>query len=144
MYRGEDSSISILGAKCKKGVCFLKDDYQILLQEGNSFLELVDVDKLVFTKASRLTPLLDTDIFTEMEKNWIRENRRRAINRKTAEESRGRKKLEQRKLVKDIDYLTVYRDQLSNERTEMLEEIESLQRCIHDLSFSLNPFPTLF
>ena len=137
MYKQQqDSSISNLSAKCKRSVCFLKDDYHILLQEGNTFLDLVDVNKLVFTKAARLTPLLDTHIFTEVEKNWIRESRRRAINRKTADESRRRKRCEQKKLISDLDCLKSYRNQLFREKIEMLEEIESLRGCIYNLSLS--------
>ena len=144
MNQKQQESFSGLAAKCKRGVCFLKDDYQILLREGNSFLDLVDVNKLVFTKATKLTPLLDTNIFTEIEKNWIRENRRRAINRKTADESRRRKKCEQKKLIRDLSCLTNYRDQLSRERIEVLEEIESLRICIQNLSFSFHPYSGQF
>ena len=88
------SGIENIKVKCRRAIVILKANYPILFQQGNEFLEMVDVDKLVYTKAAELNPILDTKLFSEHEKNWIRESRRKAINRKTAAESRDRKKEE--------------------------------------------------
>ncbi|KAI6654972.1 hypothetical protein LOD99_2850 [Oopsacas minuta] len=123
-------------SKCNRAICILKDNYKDLLQNGgDNFLDIVDIDKLVYTKASKLTPLLDTNVFSEIEKNWIKENRRKAINRKTAGESRDRKKREQSKLVNDLKYLERYRDVLSQQKEEFIEEIYGLKWGIRKMSF---------
>ena len=90
---------------------------------SSGFLELIDVDKLVYTKAAKLTPLLDTDIFSDLEKNWIKENRRRAINRKTAAESRDRRKTEDKKLTSELRNLLRCKQQLIQLKQEFQDEI---------------------
>ena len=95
------------------------------------FLELIDVEKLVFTKAAKLTPLLDTDLFSELEKNWIKENRRRAINRKTAAESRDRRKSEHKKLSSDISSLLRHKDMLIQQKINFQTEIDYYKNRIH-------------
>ena len=120
--------------KCNRANVLLKENYKLLIQQSYGFLNLIDVDKLVFTKAAKLTPLLDTNIFSDLEKNWIKENRRRAINRKTAAESRERRKRDYRKLTSDLTSLVEHKESLTQQKIRFKKEIDFYKNKLYEFA----------
>ena len=135
-----DSERENLKAKCNRAYSILKNKhYPLLFENESDFLDLIDVNKLVYTKASELNPILDTKLFTEHEKNWIRESRRKAINRKTAAESRDRKKAEFLELKFGLTDLKDEKLALEQMQIAFLREINFYKQGLDKMARGVNP-----
>ena len=94
------------------------------------FFDLVDIDKLVNTKATVLNKMIDNEYFSIEERNYIGKERRKFINRLSAKESRIRMKLDMNGLEDDIEDLLKIRQSLRAEK-------HVLQKEIHDIAAKL-------
>ena len=130
--KGENNFIDIssgnMDEKCKKAKAILKRDTSC--QDSLVFFDLVDIEKLIKTKATTLNKMIENDCFPVEERNYIRQERRRYINRISAKESRIRMKTEMNELGDDLGDLMKIRQSLRAEK-------HLLQKEIHDIAAKL-------
>ena len=107
--------------KCQFARDILIDDYSHHLDEP--FLKLISVRKLVSMKATHLGRVIDKNCFTMREKEFIREARRKFINRLSAKKSRILMNNELTDLEEDVNSLLEIRQSLRAEKHQLLSEI---------------------
>ena len=107
--------------KCHYAKDILRDDYSQHLEEP--FLKLISVKKLVSMKATHLGRAIDKNCFTMKEKEFIREARRKFINRLSAKKSRILMNNELSDLEEEVNSLLEVRQSLRAEKHQLLSEI---------------------
>ena len=107
--------------KCHFAREILIEDYSGHLEEP--FLKLISVRKLVSMKATHLGRVIDKNCFTLKEKEFIREARRKFINRLSAKKSRILMNNELSDLEEDVNSLLEIRQSLRAEKHQLLSEI---------------------
>ncbi|KAI6653567.1 hypothetical protein LOD99_3462 [Oopsacas minuta] len=110
--------------KCKKAKTILKNGSNNL--DTEIFFDLVDIDKLINTKATTLNKMLENECFSVEERNFIRRERRKFINRISAKESRIRMKTEMNALEYELDDLMKIRQKLRAEKHVLHKEINDI------------------
>ena len=127
-YNSIDLSLGKMEGKCNKARAILKTDSSC--QNSQVFFDLVDIEKLTNTKATTLNKMIENDCFPVEERNYIRQERRRYINRISAKESRERMKTEMNELEDGLGDLMKIRQSLRAEK-------HLLQKEIHDIAAKL-------
>ena len=107
--------------KCHFAKPILRDDFSQHLDEP--FLKLVSVRKLVGMKATHLSRLIGQNCFTMREREFIREARRKFINRLSAKKSRVLLNNELIGLEERVNELLEIRQALRVEKHQLLSEI---------------------
>ena len=126
--RGYSSQSKEMEEKCKKAKLILKSNFNDVMTMN--FFDLIDIDKLIKIKATTLNRVLENECFAVGERNFIRQERRRRINRLSAKESRQRMKGELSGLEKVVKDLMAIRQTLRAEK-------HILQKEIHDIAAKL-------
>ena len=117
-----------MDGKCMRAKGILKTGLENM--DTQIFFNLVDIDKLINTKATVLNKMIENEYFTIEERNYIRKERRKFINRISAKESRTRMKSDMNGLEDDIEDLQKIRQSLKAEK-------HMLQKEIHDIATKL-------
>ena len=122
--------------KCDKALAIIHSEN--LAAWGGSlthrtFLELVDINKVLELSVTDLNAIIDNATFSDEERAYIRELRRKAMNKKAAEECRRRKKSEEQHLTEEFDLLKNTRKRLVSEKERILQEIIDLKSTVGDL-----------
>ncbi|KAI6653565.1 hypothetical protein LOD99_3460 [Oopsacas minuta] len=107
--------------KCHFARDILIEDFSDHL--GEPFLKLVSVRKLVNMKATHLGRVIDKKCFSMREKEFIREARRKFINRLSAKKSRILMNNELDGLEIEVNNLLEFRQSLIAEKHQLLSEI---------------------
>ena len=107
--------------KCHFAKEILIDDFSEHLDEP--FLTIISVRKLVSMKATHLGRVIDKPCFTMREKEFIREARRKFINRLSAKKSRILMITELDSLENNVHSLLEIRQSLRAEKHQLLSEI---------------------
>ena len=94
-----------------------------ILAETREFLQLVDKDRVYSISINEFNKIVNRECFTEIERAYIREQRKKAVNRKAARVSRKRRREEDVKLEIAVRKLHVLRYNLLREATELRNEI---------------------
>ena len=94
---------------------------------SNNFFDLIDNDKLITIDVNELNYILDSGCFSISEKDYIRELRRKTMNRKTAKDSRIRDKHEYQELSGEIDVLVDRKCSLAQEKEDLCRQISFYQ-----------------
>lgn len=123
--------------KCTKALPILHNDE--FLSNGNAlspktFLEMVDINKVLNLSVTDLNVIIDNVTFSDQERAYIRELRRKAMNKKAAEECRRRKKSEEQHLTEEFDSLKDIRRRLFSEKERIRLEIMSMKETVGELS----------
>ena len=96
---------------------------------SSNFFDLIDNEKLISIDVNEMNDILDSGCFSIPEKDYIRELRRKTMNRKTAKQSRIRDKNEYQELISEIDTLfdikkkVITRKRSSRTRNKSLQKI---------------------
>ena len=91
---------------------------------SENFFDLIDNDKLIAIDVCEMNSILDSGCFSVQEKDYIRELRRRTMNRKTAKLSRIKDKQECSELNEEIDALAEKKKVLSDEKEQLTMQIK--------------------
>ena len=94
---------------------------------SNNFFDLIDNDKLTAIDVNELNNILDSGCFSIPEKDYIRELRRKTMNRKTAKQSRIKDKYEYQELSGEIDALMDRKYSLAQEKEDLCKQISFYQ-----------------
>ena len=100
-----------------------------------NFFDLIDNNKLISIDVNAMNHILDSGCFTMSEKDYIRELRRKTMNRKTAKMSRIKDKKEYRDLSEDVDVLLTEKRALSREKEDLIKEINFYNKFSYNYSF---------
>ena len=99
------------------------------------FLDQIDLIKLVEITKLELSKLLNSRVLSEEEVDFIKEARRKMINRKSAGRSRERQKSEYSNLEHSLQELIDTKTSLENEKISLLEEIKQYKRYSNLIAF---------
>lgn len=103
-----------------------------ILAETKGFLELIDKDRVYSVTINEFNKIINRECFTDIERAYIREQRKKAVNRKAARVSRKRRREDDNKLEIALRKLQVVKYNLLREQAELRNEIisyrSSLQR----------------
>ena len=91
---------------------------------SNNFFDLIDNDRLIAIDVNELNYILESGCFSLSEKDYIRELRRKTMNRKTAKLSRIRDKQEYQDLNVDVEALLRTKRRLSQEKEQLFIQIQ--------------------
>ena len=97
---------------------------------SSNFFDLIDNEKLISIDVSEMNDILDSGCFSISEKDYIRELRRKTMNRKTAKQSRIRDKHEYQELSGDLDALLDIKKKLQQEKEELAQEINLYKKLV--------------
>ena len=98
-----------------------------------TFLELVDINKVLDLSVTDLNAIIDNATFSDEERAYIRELRRKAMNKKAAEECRRRKKSEEQHLSEEFDLLMNTRKGLFSEKERIQQDILNMKSTVGEL-----------
>ena len=130
--------------KCTKALPILHSDNLASCEASLShrtFLELVDINKVLDLSVTDLNAIIDNATFSDEERAYIRELRRKAMNKKAAEECRRRKKSEEQHLTEEFDSLKTTRKRLMSEKERILQDIINLKDTVGELPPENAPTP---
>lgn len=96
----------------------------------HTFLALIDTARVMDLSVSDLNNIIEDSAFSEEERAYIRELRRKAMNKKAAEECRRRKKSEEQHLSEEYDSLMATRQTLLSEKDNLSAEINFYKTTI--------------
>ena len=96
-----------------------------------NFFDLIDNDKLIAIDVNEMNYILDSGCFSLSEKDYIRELRRKTMNRKTAKLSRIRDKQEYQELNVEVAALSRTKMELTQEREALMSEVNFYQKLIN-------------
>ena len=91
---------------------------------SSNFFDLIDNDKLIAIDVNELNYILESGCFSLSEKDYIRELRRKTMNRKTAKLSRIKDKQEYQELNVEVEALLRTKRRLSQEREQLFKQIQ--------------------
>ena len=98
--------------------------------KSSNFFDLIDNEKLISIDVNEMNDILDSGCFSISEKDYIRELRRKTMNRKTAKQSRIRDKHEHQELSGEIDALLDIKKKLLQEKEELAQEINIYKKIV--------------
>ncbi|KAI6657259.1 hypothetical protein LOD99_6 [Oopsacas minuta] len=119
--------------KCSKALPILHED---LISNENSlktFLAMIDINKVLDLSVTDLNVIIDNATFSDEERAYIRELRRKAMNKKAAEECRRRKKSEEQHLSEEFENLRNIRRRLFSEKERISIDISTFKKTIGEL-----------
>ena len=123
--------------KCTKALPILHNSESLSNENvlpPKTFLEMVDINKVLNLSVTDLNTIIDNATFSDEERAYIRELRRKAMNKKAAEECRRRKKSEEQHLTEEFDSLRDIRKRLFFEKERIKLEITSMKEIVGELS----------
>ena len=94
-----------------------------ILAKTREFLQLVDKDRVYSITINEFNKIINRECFTEIERAYIREQRKKAVNRKAARVSRKRRREDDVKLDMTVRKLHVTKYNLLREANELRNEI---------------------
>ena len=97
---------------------------------SSNFFDLIDNEKLISIDVNEMNDILDSGCFSISEKDYIRELRRKTMNRKTAKQSRIRDKHQYQELSGEIDALLDIKKKLLQEQEELAKEINIYKKLV--------------
>eukprot|EP00800_Vazella_pourtalesii_P014025 TRINITY_DN345_c0_g2_i1.p1 TRINITY_DN345_c0_g2~~TRINITY_DN345_c0_g2_i1.p1 ORF type:complete len:140 (+),score=18.61 TRINITY_DN345_c0_g2_i1:565-984(+) len=97
---------------------------------SSNFFDLIDNEKLISIDVNEMNDILDSGCFSISEKDYIRELRRKTMNRKTAKQSRIRDKHEYQELNGEIDALLDIKKKLLQEKEKLAQEINLYKKLV--------------
>ena len=95
----------------------------IALAESKEFLLLIDKNKVYSVTINEFNKIINRDCFTDVERAYIREQRKKAVNRKAARVSRGRRKTEEKSLQFSVKRLESIKSNFLIEKMNLEKEI---------------------
>ena len=120
-------------AKCIKAKQILCDDWQSKLADTD-FKDLIDIDKLKNLGKLDYRNVTKIGLFSENDKAFISEKRRKVNNRRAAKKFRESEKTRQIEMDATVTELQRQRNVLYLERKRLLEEIRYYQQ-FHFISY---------
>ena len=123
--------------KCTKALPILHNNESLSIENALSpktFLEMVNINKVLNLSVTDLNAVIDNATFSDEERAYIRELRRKAMNKKAAEECRRRKKNEEQHLTEEFNSLRDIRRRLFSEKERIRLEITSMKETVGELS----------
>ena len=97
----------------------------------SNFFDLIDNDRLIAIDVHELNYILESGCFSLPEKDYIRELRRKTMNRKTAKLSRIRDKQEYQELNVEVEILLRTKNDLMQEKEDLMNEINLYKKLIN-------------
>ena len=91
---------------------------------------MVDINKVLDISAIDLNNIIDDVTYSDQERAYIRELRRKAMNKKAAEECRKRKKNEEQSLEDEFSTLNEHKHNLLGQKHNLVNEIAQLQQTV--------------
>lgn len=119
--------------KCSKALPILHSEYALSsdsVLSNKTFLEMVDINKVLDLSVTDLNAIIDNNTFSDEERAYIRELRRKAMNKKAAEECRRRKKSEEQHLSDEFESLKSKRRLLMSDKGRLQQEISDFQQSV--------------
>ena len=108
--------------KCRACTLIMKPS--AISKINKAFLDHIDLIKLVEIKKNEFSKIINCNVLTEEEVDFIKEARRKMINRKSAGIARERQKCEFRNLECSVDSLKETKRSLVKEKRQLQKEIE--------------------
>ena len=105
-------------------MCVAQRILTISNMSSNNFFDLIDNDRLIAIDVNELNYILESGCFSLPEKDYIRELRRKTMNRKTAKLSRIKDKQEYQELNVEVEILLNTKRRLSQEREQLFKQIQ--------------------
>lgn len=103
------------------------------LSQYSDCMALLDRNKVKDISLPQFNQIIYNECFNESERAYIREERRKCVNRRAAGVSRQRRKEEETNLTSDIMRLQSEKNSLTQEKRELHSEIESLKDGIEQM-----------
>ena len=119
--------------KCAKAVSLLHREFNTIPDSSltnKTFLEMVDINKVLDISAIDLNNIIDDATYSDQERAYIRELRRKAMNKKAAEECRKRKKNEEQNLEDEFSTLNDQKRNLLGQKHNLVNEIALFQQTV--------------
>lgn len=91
---------------------------------------MIDINKVLNITAIDLNNIIDDVTFSDQERAYIRELRRKAMNKKAAEECRKRKKNEEHNLVEEFSSLNEQKRALLGQKQKLANEIADFKDTV--------------
>ena len=113
----------------------LVKDYKSLSQ-SQDFLSLIDKDKVYIVSINEFNKIIHRECFCENERAFIREQRRKAVNRKAAKVSRERRKSEEKKLEESMRKLEITKFAILKEKELLQQEILGYKRLFDSMQYA--------
>ena len=98
----------------------------------SNFFDLIDNEKLIAIDVNEMNYILDSGCFSLAEKDYIRELRRKTMNRKTAKLSRVRDKQEYQDLNVEVEALQTTKNNLVQEKEALINEIKLYEKLVNN------------
>ena len=95
----------------------------IIIAEKKEFLLLIDKNKVYSVTINEFNQIINRDCFSDVERAYIREQRKKAVNRKAARVSRMRRKNEEFSLEYSVRKLEMVKCELLREQMCLEKEI---------------------
>ena len=103
-------------------------DNSFQLSVNNDFLSLIDRNKVKDVSLVIFNKIIYNDCFTDAERAYIREERRKCVNRRAANVSRRRRKQEDTITEIEMQQMEVAKNDLLKEKCNLVKEIEQFKR----------------
>ena len=103
------------------------------LAQYSDFMSLLDRNKVKDISLIQFNQIIYNECFNESERAFIKEERRKCVNRRAAGVSRLRRREEEINLVSDLRKLQIEKCSLTQEMRMLLSEIESFKGKIGEL-----------
>ena len=103
-------------------------DNSFQLSVNNDFLSLIDRNKVKDVSLVIFNKIIYNDCFTDAERAYIREERRKCVNRRAANVSRRRRKQEDTITEIEMQQMEVAKNDLLKEKCDLVKEIEQFKR----------------
>eukprot|EP00800_Vazella_pourtalesii_P013588 TRINITY_DN327_c0_g1_i2.p1 TRINITY_DN327_c0_g1~~TRINITY_DN327_c0_g1_i2.p1 ORF type:complete len:244 (+),score=59.90 TRINITY_DN327_c0_g1_i2:312-1043(+) len=119
--------------KCSKAFSLLHKEFTSISDTSltnKTFLEMIDINKVLNITAIDLNNIIDDVTFSDQERAYIRELRRKAMNKKAAEECRKRKKNEEHNLVEEFSSLNEQKRALLGQKQKLANEIADFKDTV--------------
>ncbi|KAI6659202.1 Zinc finger FYVE domain-containing protein 26 [Oopsacas minuta] len=100
------------------------------LSQTYEFLTLIDRNRVKDVTITQFDKIIYSHCFNDNERAYIREERRKCVNRRAAGVSRRRRKTEDSTLTSDLGKLESEKSSLSEERMRLISEIESYKSML--------------
>ena len=91
---------------------------------------MIDINKVLNITAIDLNNIIDDVTFSDQERAYIRELRRKAMNKKAAEECRKRKKNEEHSLEEEFTSLNDEKRALLGQKQKLANEIADFKHTV--------------
>ena len=117
-------------AKCQRAKQILCDDWQLKLTDTD-FKDLIDIDKLKHLGKQEYRNVTKIGLFSENDKAFISEKRRKVNNRRAAKKFRESEKSRQIEMNRTVAELVQERSLLYQERQRLLQEISYYHYHFH-------------